>query len=74
MLGDPVEKRFFGFTFNKKDRRGYPVNIQLDVSAETKEEAAETLKQLFASMIMDLNEKYPFEKGEPKGERSDFIS
>ena len=62
MMQEPVEKRFFGFTFNKRDRRGNPINMQLDVPADTREEAAETLKQLFASMIMDLNESYPTPK------------
>ena len=62
MMQEPVEKRFFGFMFNKRDRRGNPINMQLDVPADTREEAAETLKQLFASMIMDLNESYPTPK------------
>lgn len=61
MLEDPAEKKVFCFVFNKKDSQGMPVNIALDVPGETREAAADKLKHLFASMIMDLNEKYPAE-------------
>lgn len=64
MLENPVEKRVYTFTFNKKDRTGSPVNIVLDVPGKTPEDATETLKQLFASMIMDLQEKYPVARKE----------
>ena len=39
-------------------------DIVLDVPGKTPEDATETLKQLFASMIMDLQEKYPVARKE----------
>lgn len=56
---EPEEKKHFKFVFHKILPDGSPLNFQVEVAGETARGAAEGLRAAFASMIADINEKYP---------------
>ena len=61
-MDEPKEKKVFSFMFHKILPSGMNLNVGLDIPGETAQEAAEGLRSALASIIADINDKYPPEK------------